>query len=95
VKTHFAESPLPPWNPNPSQPGDAEPDEVTHAFWSACHGGQQQVAEYLLARGANLNWVGYDKLTPLGAASRSGANALVAWLIHRGAKNTDEISNCG
>jgi len=70
------------------------PDEVTHAFWCACHGGQQNTAEYLLGRGADINWIGYDELTPVGAASRSGANALVAWLIHRGAKNTDEIRGC-
>jgi ankyrin repeat protein len=94
VQAHFGEASLQPWTPSPSQPGDVEPDEVTHAFWCACHGGQQQVAEYLLGRGADINWVGYDKLTPLGAASRSGAYALVAWLIHRGATNTDEIHGC-
>jgi uncharacterized protein len=33
------------------------PDEVSRAFWGACHGGQQQVAEYLLDRGADLNWI--------------------------------------
>ena len=31
-------------------------------------------------RGADLNWVGYDKLSPLDAANRSGAAALVQWL---------------
>jgi ankyrin repeat protein len=54
--------------------------EVTEAFWSACHGGQQGAAEYLLERGADLNWIGYDKLTPLDAAQRSGAPDLVNWL---------------
>ncbi len=33
------------------------PEEVTAAFWQACHGGQRQSAEYLLGRGATLNWV--------------------------------------
>ncbi|MEX2142625.1 MAG: ankyrin repeat domain-containing protein [Pirellulales bacterium] len=91
VEQHFAGKPLEPWSPRPSQPADAAPDEVTHAFWCACHGGQQQVAEFLLPRGADINWVGYDNLTPLGAARRTGANALVAWLIHRGAKTTEEL----
>ncbi len=49
------------------------PNEITHAFWSACHGGQRESAEYLLARGAALNWIGYDGLTPIDAARRSEA----------------------
>ena len=93
VEKHFAGAPLEKWSPRPSRPAAAAPDEVTHAFWSACHGGQQPAAEYLLQLGADINWVGYDNLTPLGAARRTGANALVAWLIHRGAKMTEEL--CG
>lgn len=62
------------------------PEEVTNAFWCACHGGQREAAEYLLARGADLNWVGHDDVTPLGAARRSEANDLVDWLVLRGAK---------
>jgi len=61
------------------------PEEVTHGFWNACHGGQRQVAEYLLDRGADLNWIGYDGLTPLDAARRHGAEDVVAWLRGRGA----------
>jgi ankyrin repeat protein len=90
VQGHFAGQAQASWSPRPSRPGGAAPDEVTHAFWCACHGGQQQVAEYLLARGADLNWVGYDHLTPLDAARRTGANALVAWLFHRGARSAGE-----
>jgi ankyrin repeat protein len=66
------------------------PDEITNAFWCACHGGQRAAAEYLLDRGADLNWVGYDKLSPLDAANRSGAAALVQWLRGRGAKSAKE-----
>src|SRR5687768_3916930 len=33
-----------------------DPQVVTQAFWSACHGGQRGTAEYLLKRGADLNW---------------------------------------
>jgi ankyrin repeat protein len=58
---------------------------ITNAFWSACHGGQLAAAEYLVERGAELNWVGHDGLTGLDAASRSGAKGLVEWLRDRGA----------
>jgi uncharacterized protein len=64
-------------------------DEITNAFWSACHGGQQAAAAFLLDRGAKLNWVGYDQLTPLDAANRSGAKELVEWLRQRGAKSAN------
>ena len=92
VKEHFAGRSLPPWPIGPAHAGEAAPDEVTHAFWCACHGGQQQTAEYLLSRRANINWIGYDKLTPLGVARRSNANTLVAWLIRHGAKMTNEVA---
>ncbi|MBC7924566.1 MAG: ankyrin repeat domain-containing protein [Bryobacteraceae bacterium] len=61
-------------------------DEITSAFWCACHGGQRETAELLLGRGADLNWVGYDHLTPVQAAKRSGADKLVLWLTSRGAR---------
>jgi ankyrin repeat protein len=63
------------------------PDEITSAFWCACHGGQRATAEYLLRHGADVNWVGYDKLTPLDAALRSGATELADWLRGQGAKS--------
>jgi ankyrin repeat protein len=94
VREHFSGKTSVPPSPRPPQPDDCEPDEVTHAFWCACHGGQKLTAEYLYDLGADINWIGYDKLTPLGAASRSGANELVAWLIHHGAKSTEEIRGC-
>jgi ankyrin repeat protein len=56
------------------------PEDVTNAFWCACHGGQRAGAEYLLQKGANPNWTGHDKLTPLEAARRSGATEVVEWL---------------
>jgi len=67
------------------------PDEITNAFWSACHGGQLRLAGYLLGRGANLNWVGYDALTPIDAANRSGAAELVAWLHRQGARSAKDL----
>jgi len=66
------------------------PDEITNAFWCACHGGQRMAAEYLLGRGANLNWVGYDGLPPLDAATRSGAGELVEWLRSQSARSAKE-----
>jgi hypothetical protein len=67
------------------------PDEVTNAFWCACHGGQRSSAEYLLGRGADLNWIGHNELTALDAASRSNAEELVEWLRHQGAKSAKEL----
>ncbi len=62
------------------------PEDTTGAFWGACHGGQLATAEYLLARGADLNWVStWDSTTPLDAARRSEADAVVAWLVGLGA----------
>jgi ankyrin repeat protein len=71
--------------------GPPPPDEVTNAFWCACHGGQGEAAAYLLDRGADLDWVGYDGLTPLDAARRSGAGELVGWLRGRGARSATEL----
>jgi uncharacterized protein len=68
------------------------PGEVTEAFWQACHGGQRHSAEYLLARGADLNWVAtWDEHTPLDMADNAGANELVAWLGGRGARSASEL----
>lgn len=74
--------------------GDETPtsEDVTQALWYACHGGQQRAAEYLLEQGAELNWVStWDQLTPLDAAQRSGADALVAWLRSRGGRSAGEL----
>ena len=56
------------------------PEDITEAFWGACHGGQLAMAEYLLARGADINWVGWDELTALDTARRSEAPDVVAFL---------------
>jgi hypothetical protein len=74
----------------PTPPG---PEEVTSAFWGACHGGQQPCAAFLLDRGADLNWIPpWEELTPLDAAQRSGATELVAWLRGQGACTAAELS---
>jgi ankyrin repeat protein len=72
--------------------GDVE--ELTVAFWCACHGGQPATAAYLLDRGADLNWISvWDGLTPLDAATRKGADELVTWLRARGAMTADELDS--
>ncbi|QUW85825.1 ankyrin repeat domain-containing protein (plasmid) [Streptomyces mirabilis] len=71
---------------------DPTPQDITHAFWSACHGNQPEAAALLLEHGADINWVGYDDLTPLGAAERSGATTLLDWLRAHGAMTTSELT---
>jgi ankyrin repeat protein len=79
VEEHFAGNTSPPL------------EEVAHAFWLSCHGGQRQCAEYLLDRGADLNWIpGWEDMTPLDAARRSGAEELVEWLREQGARSAKE-----
>ncbi|MGH3931954.1 MAG: ankyrin repeat domain-containing protein, partial [Pseudonocardiaceae bacterium] len=81
VEGYFAGPPLPP------------PAEITHAFWGACHGGRRRCAEYLLDRGAELNWIPpWENLTPLDAAAREHADELVRWLRDRGARSATEIA---
>jgi ankyrin repeat protein len=68
------------------------PQEVTGAFWQACHGGQRQSADYLLGRGADRNWVAaWDGQTPLDIADRAGHAELVAWLRSHGARPASEL----
>lgn len=93
IEDHFAGTTLPalhPWGASDPSP----PDELTVAFWCACHGGQRPAAEYLLERGADINWVSvWDGLTPLDAASREGADDLIAWLRRRGAKTAQQMTS--
>lgn len=72
-----------------SPPPDAA--AVTQAFWGACHGGRQSTASQLLLRGAELNWVGFDDLTAVDAAERSGANRLATWLRKRGGRSAADL----
>ncbi len=59
---------------------EADSREITNAFWAACHGGQLEAAKYLLTQGADPNWIGHDRLTPLAAAQRNGNPEVLAWL---------------
>jgi uncharacterized protein len=79
--------------------GDAapSPDEITGAFYQACHGGQRETAEYLLDKGADINWIPdwARGRTPLDIARthdsaisrRPPVDSLVEWLISRGARS--------
>jgi uncharacterized protein len=69
-------------------PSTPTTEEINDAFWQACHGGHRRTAEYLLARGADVNWVpGHSKSTPLEIAATldTGREALVSWLRDHGA----------
>jgi len=69
----------------------AAPNEVNEAFWHACSGGQRRAAEYLFARGADLNWTpDYARQIPLDIANSvdTGRQALLTWLRDKGAKSS-------
>ena len=68
------------------------PEAVSQAFWHACAGGQRRAAEYLLARGADLNWTpDYAKGTPLDAAMGPGTRQenVTGWLRELGASSAE------
>jgi uncharacterized protein len=65
-------------------------EEVSKAFWHACTGGQRRAAEYLLSRGADLNWEpNYAHGTPLDAASGVSTRQenVISWLRELGARS--------
>ena len=62
------------------------PDDITEAFWQACHGGQRRTAERLLASGADLDGTpGYSDQTAAQVAAEPGTQRenLVTWLHDR------------
>jgi ankyrin repeat protein len=61
-------------------------DDITEAFWQACHGGQRRTAERLLASGADLTGSpGYSDQTPAEVAAELDTQRenLVTWLHDR------------
>jgi ankyrin repeat protein len=65
--------------------------QLTDAFWQACHGGQRRMAEYLLGLGAELNGTpSWGESSPLDAADGldTGRGALVEWLLSLGARKS-------
>jgi hypothetical protein len=64
--------------------------DITDAFYQACAGGQRRIAEYLLARGADLNGTpSWGENRPLDAASglETRRELLVSWLRAQGARS--------
>ena len=69
---------------------DPPADNVSQAFWHACTAGQRRAAEYLLSRGADLNWEpDYAHGTPLDAATGPGTRQenVITWLRGLGARS--------
>ncbi|MEU1331001.1 ankyrin repeat domain-containing protein [Streptomyces sp. NPDC005865] len=70
-----------------------DPVDISGAFWGACHGGQLGTARYLLVCGAELDWVGYDDMTPLDIAIDAAAEDVVRWLRGQGARRRAELEH--
>jgi ankyrin repeat protein len=69
---------------------DPPAEEVSKAFWHACTNSQRRAAEYLLSRGADLNWEpDYAHGTPLDAASGHSTRQdnVISWLRELGARS--------
>ncbi|MFE6956237.1 ankyrin repeat domain-containing protein [Streptomyces sp. NPDC057696] len=56
------------------------PEEVSSAFWCACHGGRLATAQYLYELGADPDRVGYGDRTPLDIAREQEATEVAEWL---------------
>ncbi|WP_030719328.1 ankyrin repeat domain-containing protein [Streptomyces sp. NRRL F-2580] len=70
----------------------ASPEGVTSAFWQACHGGQVSTARCLLSHGADIDWIGYHRLTPLDIALTSENAELIDWLRSSGAHTGERLA---
>jgi ankyrin repeat protein len=71
---------------------DPPAESVSQAFWHACAGGQRRAAEYLLSRGADLNWEpDYAHGTPLDTAGGMGTRQenVISWLHELGARSSN------
>ena len=66
-------------------------EQITNALWHACHGAQQATAKFLLDRGADLNWIGYDRKTPYDVAQDSGDENLIEWLRACGGRSAAHL----
>lgn len=70
---------------------DPSRGDITNAFWHACRGGRRDTAAMLLSAAADLDWIGYDRRTPLDAARESGVTEVTEWLLAQGAKSADAV----
>jgi ankyrin repeat protein len=73
---------------------NVDTEELSQAFWHACSAGQRRAAEFLLAHGADLNWIPdyAGGRTPLDAAQGHGTQQenVITWLHERGARSADQ-----
>ena len=70
---------------------DPPAEDVSQAFWHACAGGQRRAAQYLLSRGADLNWEpDYAQGTPLDTARGLDTRQenVISWLRELGARSS-------
>ena len=75
------------------QSGGTGPEALSQAFWHACAAGQRRAAEFLLNRGADLNWIpDYAKGTPLDAARGIGTRQgnVINWLRGLAAQSSEQ-----
>ena len=70
--------------------GSPDAETITAALWSASKGGQREAAQYLIERGANVNWIGWDAQTCLDVALAGEDADFIDWLRDRGAKTAAE-----
>jgi len=71
------------------------PEEISAAFWQACHGGQRRTAEYLLRHGADINTIpAYAKQTALeiALAPDTRRDLLATWLREQGAQPSNHTA---
>jgi len=72
----------------------ASAEDISHAFWQACSGGQRRTAELLLARGADLTWTPdyAEGTTALDAAMGVGTRRtnVIGWLQDQGAQSAKQ-----
>ncbi|MBS1829478.1 MAG: ankyrin repeat domain-containing protein [Acidobacteria bacterium] len=55
-------------------------EEITKSLWHACRGGHLATVQFLVECGGDAGWLGWDHLTPLGAAEKAGHAQVAAWL---------------
>jgi ankyrin repeat protein len=68
-------------------------DDIDNAFWYACHGGQVVAARLLLARGADVNRIGWDGKAPLDVAlecTASRAVDIASWVRDQGGRSAKD-----
>lgn len=71
--------------------GTPDPETITMALWSASKGRQRDATQYLLDRGGDLNWIGWDEQTCLDNALADDDLEFSRWLQDRGARTAADV----